>query len=97
MGHSNPRRARREMLRENERLSKMTEDERRKEREAEELYNAKAEARAAALKTFSDEEKAVYDKIQKAIRRAESNAQHAWYWDKHHGGTGKKNPWRSDQ
>jgi hypothetical protein len=94
MGHNNPGRARREIARDNERLSKMTEEERQKEREAEELYHAKAAAINEAYRAFSAEERAVYDRVKNALASAESRAVSAWNWDKQHGGTGKKNPWR---
>jgi len=97
MGHNNPGRARREIARENERLSKMTEEERQKERDAEELYWAKARAREEAYQSFSAEEKAVYAKVKDALAAAESRASDAWHWDKQFGGTGKQNPWRKDQ
>jgi len=97
MGHNNPGRARREILRDNERLSKMTEEERRKERDAEELSRAKDLARQEAYQSFSAEEKAIYTKVKDALAAAESRAFNVWHWDKEHGGTGKQNPWRKDQ
>jgi hypothetical protein len=97
MGHNNPGRARREIARENERLSKMTEEERKKERDAEELAYAKSRARSDAYQSFSLEERIVYTKISDAMAMAESRAFNAWHWDKEHGGTGKQNPWRKDQ
>jgi hypothetical protein len=97
MGHNNPGRARREIMRENERLSKMTEEERQKERDAEELSYAKAQAVNEAYRSFSAEEKAVYTKVKDALAAAASRASDAWHWDKQFGGTGKQNPWRKDQ
>jgi hypothetical protein len=97
MGHNNPGRARREIARDNERLSKMTEEERKKERDAEELSYAKAQAVNEAYRSFSDEERATYTKVKDALAAAESSAFNAWHWDKEHGSTGKQNPWRKDQ
>lgn len=97
MGHNNPGRARREIARENERLSKMTEEERQKERDAESLYHAKAQARNEAFRSFSDEERAIYTKVKDAMAAVESRAFNSWHWDKEHGGTGKQNPWRENQ
>lgn len=97
MGHNNPGRARREIARENERLSKLTEDERRKEQDDESLYHAKAQARNEAFPSFSNDERAIYTKVKDAMAAAESRAVNAWHWDKEHGGTGEQNPWRKDQ
>jgi hypothetical protein len=97
MGHNNPGRARREMLRDNERLSKMTEVERQKERDAEELSRAKDLARQEAYQSFSTEDKVIYTKVKEALAAAESRASDAWHWDKQFGGTGKQNPWRKEQ
>lgn len=97
MGHNNPGRARREIARDNERLSKMTDEEQQKERDAEGLHHAKASARNEAYRSFSVEERAIYNKVKDALAAAESRAFHAWHWDKEHGGTGKTNPWRKEQ
>lgn len=97
MGHNNPGRARREVARDNERLSKMTEEERQRERDAEQLSHAKALAINEAYRSFSAEEQAAYTKVKDALAAAESRASTAWHWDKQHGGTGKQNPWRKDQ
>ncbi|MCW2078060.1 UNVERIFIED_ORG: hypothetical protein M2193_000235 [Bradyrhizobium japonicum] len=97
MGHNNPGRARREILRDNERLSKMTPEERQKERDADELYNVKATARNEAYRSFSAEDLAIYNKVNDALFAAESRASDAWHWDKQYGGTGKENPWRKDK
>lgn len=96
MSHSNPGRARRENAREDKRLNSMTEEQRQKEREAEELYLAKAAARNEAYQSFSAEERAVYTKVKEALAAAESRASNAWHWDKQHADTGKQNPWRKE-
>jgi hypothetical protein len=94
MGHNNPGRARREIARDNE---KMTDEQRRQEGDAEALHSAKALAVNDAFRSFSNEERAIYTKVKDALAAAESRAFHAWHWDKEHGGTGKKNPWRKEQ
>lgn len=97
MGHNNPGRARREIARDNERLSKMTPEERQKERDAEELYYAKSTARNEAYRSLPAEERAIYEKVKDALNAAEDRASNAWNWDEQFGGTGKQNPWRKDQ
>ncbi|MEY9147661.1 hypothetical protein [Bradyrhizobium elkanii] len=97
MGHNNPGRARREIARDNERLSKMTPEERQRERDAEELYHVKATARNDAYRSFSAEEIAIYEKVKDALYAAEDRASNAWNWDKQFGGTGKQNPWRKEE
>ncbi|MHC2552284.1 hypothetical protein [Bradyrhizobium elkanii] len=79
MGHNNPGRARREIARDNERLSRMTDEERRKEQDAEELAYAKSQARNEAYQSFSKEERVIYTKIRDAMAMAESRAFNSWY------------------
>ena len=55
----------------------MTEQQRQEEREAEELYRAKAAARNEAYQSFSAEERQVYSRVHDALAAAESRAVNA--------------------
>ncbi|KMJ95070.1 hypothetical protein CF64_34245 [Bradyrhizobium japonicum] len=74
----------------------MTEEERQRERDAEDLSRAKDLAREETYQSFSAEEKAIYAKVKHALAVAESRASDAWHWDKQFGGPGRQNPWRKD-